>query len=145
MAVRERRFHVEVPKRPHNEIIKEQSDIGNYAILSNSIVLLDDMVDKMIGDLKDKVWYMYFDGALSRHGKGAGFVLKYPLGHIFKFAYRLEFEATSNVVEYEALLLGLELEKALRVKLLSIKGDSDLVIMQIKNKFTCKNQSLRNY
>ena len=25
----ERKFHVEDPKRPHNEIIKEQSDIGN--------------------------------------------------------------------------------------------------------------------
>lgn len=29
----ERRFHVEDPKRPHNEIIKEQPNIGNYVIL----------------------------------------------------------------------------------------------------------------
>ena len=49
------------------------------------------------------------------------------------------------MAEYEALLLGIELEKALKVKLLCIKGDSDLVIMQIKNKFICKNQRLRNY
>lgn len=88
---------------------------------------------------------MYFDGASSRYSKGAGIVLKSPLGHIFKFAYQLEFEATNNVDEYEALLLGLELAKALRVKFLSIKGDSDLIIMQIKNKFTCKNQRLKNY
>ena len=119
--------------RPHNEIIKEQSSIGNYAILSNSIVILDNKVDENIEDLKDKVWYMYFDGASSRHGKGVGILLKSPLGHIFKFAYRLEFEAINTVAEYEALLLGLELEKALRVKFLSIKGDSDLAIMQIKN------------
>ncbi len=72
-------------------------------------------------------------------------MLKSPLGHIFKFAYQLEFEATNNVVEYEALLLGLDLAKALRIKLLSIKGDFDLIIMQLKNKFTCKNQRLRNY
>ena len=88
---------------------------------------------------------MYFDGAASRHGKGAGIVLKSPLDHIFKFSYRLEFEATNNVAEYEAILLGLELEKSLKIKLLSIKGDSDLVIMQLKNKFTCKNQRLKNY
>jgi ribonuclease HI len=137
----ERKFHVEDPKRPHNEIIKEQSDIGNYAIMSNFIIPPDDKIK----DLKDKVWYMYFDGASSRHGKGAGIVLKSPLGHIFKFAYRLEFEATNNVAEYEAILLGLELAKALKIKLLSIKGDSDLIIMQLKNKFTCKNQRLRNY
>lgn len=43
------------------------------------------------------------------------------------------------------MLLGLELAKALRVKLLSIKGDSDFVIKQIKKKITCKNQRLRNY
>jgi len=49
------------------------------------------------------------------------------------------------VAEYEALLLGFELAKALRIKLLSIKGDSDMLIMQDKNKFTCKNQRLRNY
>ena len=82
---------------------------------------------------------MYFDGASSRHGNGAGIVLKSPLGHLFKFSYRLEFEATNNVAENEALLLGLELEKDLKVKLLSVKGDSDLIITQIKNKFTCKN------
>ena len=71
--------------------------------------------------------------------------MKSPLGHIFKFSYRLEFDATNNVAEYEALLLGFELEKALRINMLSIKGDSDFVIMQVKNKFTCKNQRLRNY
>jgi len=102
-------------------------------------------IDKKQSDLKYKIWHLYFDGAVSRHGKGTGIVLKSPLGHIFKFSYRLEFEATRNVAEYEALLLGIEKEKILKVKLLSIKGDSDLVIMQIKNKFTCKNQRLRNY
>ena len=140
----ERRFRVEDHKRPHNEIIKEQPDMGNYAIMSNSIVPLDDKVDEKFEDLRDQVWYMHFDGAASRYGKAAGIVLKSPLGNIFKFAYRLEFGATNNVVEYEALLLGFELAKALRIKLLSIKGDSDLVIIQVKNKFTCKNQRLRN-
>jgi len=137
----ERKFHVEDPKRPHNEIIKEQSDIGNYAIMSNFIIPPNDEIK----DLKDKVWYMFFDGVSFRHGKGAGIVLKSPLGHIFKFACRLEFEATNNVAEYEAILLGFELAKSLKVKLLSIKGDSDLVIMQLKNKFTCRNQRLRNH
>lgn len=98
-----------------------------------------------MGDLKDKDWNLYIDDKTSRHGKSTRIVLKSPLGHIFKFSYRLEFEATNNVAEYEALLLGIELEKDLRVKLLSIKGDSDLVIMRIKNKFTCKYQRLENY
>ena len=91
------------------------------------------------------MWHLYFDGVTSRHGKGVRIVLKSHLGHIFKFAYRLEFEATNNASEYEALLLGIEMGKTLKVKLLSIKGDSDLTTIQIKIKFTCKNQRLRNY
>jgi ribonuclease HI len=40
----------------------------------------------------------------------------------------LEFEGTNNVVEYEALLLGLNLAKDLGINILKIIGDSDLVV-----------------
>ena len=43
---------------------------------------------------------------------------------------------------YEALLLGLELAKDLNIKMFSIKGDSDLVILQTKNQFASKNDRL---
>ena len=85
----ERRFHVKDPKSPHNEIMCEQPNLGNHSILSNSIIPLEVKVDKKASNLKDKVWHLYFDSAASRHGKGVGIVLKSPLGHIFKFAYRL--------------------------------------------------------
>ena len=88
---------------------------------------------------------MHSNGATSKHGKGVGILLKSPLDHVFKFAYRLEFEATNNVAEYEALLLGLELARDIKVKLLSVKGDLDLIIQQIKGKFSCKNDKLRKY
>lgn len=83
--------------------------------------------------------YLYFDSAASKHGKVAGIVLKSPLGHIFKFAYWLEFKVTNNVAKYEALLLDTELAISLKVKLISIKGDLDLVIMQI-NKYKQTNK-----
>jgi hypothetical protein len=54
----------------------------------------------------DKAWYMHFDGAFSRLGKGAGIVLQSPSGKISKFSYTLEFEATNNVAEYEAYSLA---------------------------------------
>ena len=88
---------------------------------------------------------MNFDGAHSRAGKGAGVVITSPKGKIFNFAYRLEFEATNNVVEYEALLLGLETAKDMGIKMLSISGDSDLIILQIKNEFACKCKRLKRY
>lgn len=41
----ERRFHVEDPKNPHNEVIMEQPNMGNYAIISNFIIPLHEEVE----------------------------------------------------------------------------------------------------
>ena len=135
-----RKYHVEDPKNPKNELKWTDEGLGNYAILSNSIVPFEQTVQD---NELDKVWYLNFDGAFSRAGKGAGIVLQVPNGEVLKFAYRLEFDATNNVVEYEAFLLGLELCKDRGVKCLNIKGDSDLVIQQLKNKFACKSKRLK--
>ena len=86
---------------------------------------------------------MKFDGAHSKARKGAGVVITSPKGKIFNFAYRLEFEATNNVAEYEALLLGLEMARDVGIKILNIKGDSDLIILQVKGQFACKCQRLK--
>ena len=86
---------MENPKEPHNEIVYESHDFGNYAILANSIAPLEEVQSK-----KDWVWHMNFDGSHSRFGKGPGIVLISPLGHIFKYAFRLKFDATNNVAEY---------------------------------------------
>ena len=137
-----RKYHVEDPKKPKNELNWTDEGLGNYAILSNSIVPLQETIKD---DDLDKVWYMNFDGAFSRAGKGAKIVLQSPSGEVMKFSYRLEFDATNNVAEYEALLLGLELCKDRGVKCLNIKGDSDLVIQQLKNKFACKSERLKGY
>ena len=42
------------------------------------------------------------------------------------------------MAEYEALLLGLEIAKDMGIKVPSIKGDSDLIVSQVKNLFACK-------
>ena len=101
--------------------------------------------NKIKDEKVDEIWRMNFDGAHSRAGKGAGVVITSPKGKIFNFAYRLEFEATNNVVEYEALLLGLETTKDMGIKMLSISGDSDLIILQVKNEFACKCKRLKKY
>jgi len=137
-----RRYHVEDPKNPKNELKCTDEGLGNYAILSNSIVPLE---DKVKDDEVDKVWYMNFDGAFSRTRKGVGIILQAPNGKILRFPYILKFDATNNVDEYETLLLGLELCKDRGIKCLNIKGDSDLVIQQLKGKFSCKSERLKGY
>ena len=44
----------------------------------------------------------------------------------------MKFPATNNEVEYEGVLTGLRLGKALRAKNLLVQNDSKLVIGQIK-------------
>ena len=88
---------------------------------------------------------MYFGGASSRNGKGVGIVLKSPLSHVFKFVYRLEFEATNNVVEYEALLLGLNAAKDRGIRNIKVFGDADLIIQQVNKTFQAKHPRLKAY
>ena len=93
----------------------------------------------------DEFWKMYFDGAYSKAGKGVGIVVISPSNKIYNFSFRLEFEASNNVVEYEALLLLLETIKDMGINMLNIKGDSDIVILQLKNHHQCKRDRLRKY
>jgi hypothetical protein len=82
------------------------NDMGNHAILSHS--LTPEIKEEARGE-NEEIWKMHFDGAHSRLGTSAGIVFISPQGDVLNFSYRLEFEATNNIAEYEALLLGLEL------------------------------------
>ena len=50
---------------------------------------------------------LYFDGANSKDGNGAKVLLVSSKGILIPLPFKLEFEATNNVVEYEAFLLGI--------------------------------------
>jgi ribonuclease HI len=117
--------------------------MGDFSICSNFLAPVQEKFkDEKVSN---KDWKMNFDGAHSRPGKGAGMVLKSPTGKTYNFSFRLEFDATNNVADYEALLLGLKISKDMGIKILNIKGDSDLVILQVKNKYACKSERLRRY
>ena len=60
------------------------------------------------------------DGSTTKKVEGAGVVLISPKGEILKYVVRLQFSATNNEVEYEALLIGLSLAKAFEAKNLII-------------------------
>jgi len=81
---------------------------------------------------------MFFDGSSSKEGVGAGIVLTSPANEVFTFSYKLEFETTNNIVEYEALILGLKVAKYLNVKKIEVFGDSELVVLQVRNKYQTK-------
>jgi ribonuclease HI len=70
------------------------------------------------------VWKMFFDGASSREGFGVGVVLVSPVQEIISLSYNLEFEATNNVAEHEALVLGLRDAEDMGIKEIIVFGDA---------------------
>ena len=64
---------------------------------------------------------------------------------ILKYAVRLQFSATNNEAEYEALLTGLSLAKALGAKNLIVQVDSQLIIGQVKVDYEAKEERMQKY
>ena len=56
-----------------------------------------------------------------------------PTGQWVPLSFKLYFEATNNVAEYEALLLGLQIARSMNIQILKVLGDSELVVRQVKN------------
>lgn len=52
-------------------------------------------------------------------------------------------EATNNVAEYRALLLGLERARALGADEVEVVGDSELVIKQVRGEYRVKHAAMR--
>jgi ribonuclease HI len=52
-------------------------------------------------------------------------------------------EATNNVAEYRAVLLGLELARSLGARAVEVVNDSELVARQIGGQYKVKNAGLR--
>ena len=72
-------------------------------------------------------------------------VLIDPNGNQLKYMVHLEFKATNNMTEYEALIFGLTQALSLEVRQLLVKGDSQLIIKQVRGDCSCNNPQLAAY
>ena len=62
------------------------------------------------------MWSIYFHGSISKIGGGAGVYIISLIKDFKYLSYKLNFECTNNVAEYEDLLLGLNALKDMGVK-----------------------------
>jgi len=96
-------------------------------------------------------WKLRFDGA-SRRNPGpsscAAVIISEPNEDVIWFDSDYIGHKTSNVAEYSGLLLGLkaivnrEYKSFNPMQTLSIEGDSELVIKQLKGEYECKHKKL---
>ena len=91
------------------------------------------------------LWKMYFDGSVDKVGADASVYKISPIRDTKDYSYKLVFECSNNVAEYEALLLGLHALKDLGAKRVQIFGDSQLVVNQVNDIYQTKNPRMRAY
>ncbi|KAF7144834.1 hypothetical protein RHSIM_Rhsim04G0128000 [Rhododendron simsii] len=92
-----------------------------------------------------KPWVVQVDGSTTREVSGAWLILTSPKGQRLRYGLWFEFKATNNEVEYEALVVGLELANAIGVKHLLAKSDSQLVVGQVLGEYTVKEEVMQKY
>jgi ribonuclease HI len=91
---------------------------------------------------------MFLDGTSSCEGSGAGVLFFAPREeYSIPFSYRLQWEIdyTNNVYEYEALVLGLEDDRKLKIENRIVYGDVELIVKQINQQYQAKHLRLRSY
>jgi hypothetical protein len=84
-------------------------------------------------------WTLFFDGSSCKQGAGVKVLLLASHGHQFKYMVHLDFKATNNMAEYEALLFGLSTALSMGVRRLLVQGDSQLIMKQIKGECYCND------
>jgi ribonuclease HI len=91
------------------------------------------------------IWKMFFNRASSSEGAGAGVLFMSPSQEAISLSYKLEFETTNNVAEYEALVLGMRAAKEMGIREMAVFGDAELIIQQVRNVYQAKHPRLRSY
>jgi ribonuclease HI len=83
-------------------------------------------------------------------GAGAAAILTSPLGIKLRYTVRLQFNSgankcTNNIVEYEAILLGLRKLRAISVQRCILRTDSKVVTRQIEKECIARVPTLERY
>ncbi len=138
IVYREERIAPFIENLPQSSVNYLDEDLGTYSIFcedeSNSSPPLD-IIPKT-----DNFWSLYFDGAASQDGNGAGVYLHDNFSHTHVFSFRLNFRCTNNIAEFEALILGLNIARQMGLRKIHVYGDSELVVNYLrKNTFHLKN------
>ena len=91
------------------------------------------------------LWSIHTNGSSNKQAGGVGVVLHTPEGYTIKCMVCLNFPTTNNVVEYEALIAGLDLAKATGAKNMVVYCDSQVVTSQVTGNYKCKNERMKKY
>lgn len=97
------------------------------------------------GEQGSQVWDIFFDGACLRETARAGVVLISLKQESINLSFKMAFQVTNNIAEYEALILGLNATKDKGIRNIKVFGDVDLIIQQVNKTLQAKHPRLKAY
>lgn len=106
------------------------------------------MDEKSVGMISQQgplSWKVYIDGAANQKGSGVGLVLRSPERITIEKSLRLDFWATNNEAEYEALLMGMTMVQKMGGKAIEMFADSRLIVGQVKGEFEARDKRMQEY
>ena len=84
-------------------------------------------------------WKVYVDGVANHRGSRVGLVMVSQERITIKKSLRLDFSATNNEADYEALLVGMTMVQKMGGKAVVVFSDSRLVVGQIQGELEARN------
>jgi ribonuclease HI len=161
-------YHIIVPSsQPLKDIMKNREAtgrIGKWAAELNefsidyvhrssiqSQALVDFIADWTLGAQEEdtnkdaEAWTVFYDGSWGTFGAGAAAVLVAPSKVRTCYAARLDFSCTNNIVDYEALLLGLRKLKAMGIRRAILKTDSQVISGHVDKSSKARDPKLEKY
>ncbi|XP_073290363.1 uncharacterized protein [Primulina huaijiensis] len=131
-------------------LIKWTTELGEYDIqyeprTTIKAQALADFLAETVHHENEDPWKVYVDGSSSKDGSGVGVVLISPAGEKVKLTVRLDFRASNNEAEYEAVLAGLQAAKNVGATRVHVFSDSQLVAQQMKGLYDVKDEKLIEY
>ena len=120
------------------DIIYKNRTAAKSQVLADFLVELAPELEQDLA-LPSLNWTLHVDGSSTNKGAGAGVQLQSPTGELIRQSFSFGFPASNNEAEYESLIAGLRLAKAVKAKRLSAYCDSQLVANQFSGDYDAHN------
>ena len=85
------------------------------------------------------------DGSSNQYAGGADVVIQTSEGDKIECMIRLDFPTTNNKAEYEALVAGLDLAKAVGAENMIVHCNSQVITSHINSNYECRNERMKKY
>ncbi|XP_073121211.1 uncharacterized protein [Henckelia pumila] len=131
-------------------LVKWVTELGEYDIqyeprTAIKAQALTDFLTETVHLESEDPWKVFVDGSSSIEGSGVGVVLISPTSEEVKLTVKLDFKASNNEAEYEAVLAGLRATRNMGAIRIHVFFDSQLVAQKMKGEYDVKNEMLIEY